>query len=506
MWFGDKIIVNGTVWPYLDVKQGKYRFKLLNGSTSRVYTLSLNPPSGLLSFTVIGTEGGLLETPVPGVGELTIGPGERYEVVVDFAGYSPGDEIFLENSAPAPFPGGSVDVTDVMKFVVGSQVGHTDAIPAALRPIERIPEGEAIMSRDFNLKRSGTDACGRSIWEINELHWDDITEYPELGTTEIWRFINDSNVSHPMHMHLVFFQILDRDGFTTDGSGNIIPDGNPQPPLAEENGWKDTAMVGPNEILRVIARFENYKGKYAYHCHILEHEDHEMMRQFQTIDCGDGVLDVTETCDDRNEVGNDGCSSGCSVEEYVELTGTASGGGPPRVDVTVSGVLIRITTSAGQTAAEVAQAIADAINADTTLQALGVTAAAVGSRVVTNGDITSVDVRDSGLADVLRLGVEKTRLWWGNVGAASGGYDVVRGDVGQLRSTLGDFSDPLVTLDCLADDGTETYVDHASDVPAPGTGYWYLLRVQPGGSYESGGAAQVGTRDTEIGASGNGCP
>ena len=86
-----------------------------------------------------------------------------------------------------------------------------------------------------------------------------------------------------MHMHLVFFQILDRDGFTTDGGGNIIPDGNPQPPLAEENGWKDTAMVGPNEILRVIVRFEDYKGLYAYHCHILEHEDHEMMRQFVTI-------------------------------------------------------------------------------------------------------------------------------------------------------------------------------------------------------------------------------
>jgi hypothetical protein len=99
------------------------------------------------------------------------------------------------------------------------------------------------------------------------------------GTTEVWRFINDSGVSHPMHMHLVFFQILDRDGFTRDGMGNIVPDGSPQAPSLEESGWKDTAMVGPNEILRVIARFEDYKGLYAYHCHILEHEDHEMMRQ-----------------------------------------------------------------------------------------------------------------------------------------------------------------------------------------------------------------------------------
>ena len=178
IWFGDKIIVNGAVWPFFEVEQGKYRFRLLNGSTSRVYTLSLNPPSGLLSFTVVGTEGGLLEAPVNGVGQLTIGPGERYDVVVDFAAYNAGDEIFLENSAPAPFPGGSVDVTQVMRFDVTSLIGDTDPLPATLRPIERIPEGEAIMSRDFRLKRSGVDGCGRSIWEINDLHWDDITEYP----------------------------------------------------------------------------------------------------------------------------------------------------------------------------------------------------------------------------------------------------------------------------------------------------------------------------------------
>jgi spore coat protein A len=104
-----------------------------------------------------------------------------------------------------------------------------------------------------------------------------------LGTTEIWRFINDSGVSHPMHMHLVFFQILDRDGFTRGTGGEIVPDGNPQSPPLEESGWKDTAMVGPNEILRVIARFDDYTGLYAYHCHILEHEDHEMMRQFRVV-------------------------------------------------------------------------------------------------------------------------------------------------------------------------------------------------------------------------------
>jgi spore coat protein A len=283
MFFGDKVMVNGKVWPFLNVDQGKYRLRLLNGSGSRVYTLSLSPPSGSLTFTVIGNEGGLLEAPAPGVSTLTIGPGERYDVVVDFAAYGNNDEILLENSAPAPFPNGTVDVTKVMKFVVTNQAGDTDSIPNPLRTIERLQEGNSVMTRDLELKKSGLDACGRSVWEINGLAWDDVTEYPGLGTTEIWRFINDSGVSHPMHMHLVFFQILDRDGFTRGVGGEIIPDGNPQSPPLEQSGWKDTAMVGPNEILRVIARFDDYEGLYAYHCHILEHEDHEMMRQFRVV-------------------------------------------------------------------------------------------------------------------------------------------------------------------------------------------------------------------------------
>ena len=212
MFFGDKILVNGKIWPYFNVDQGKYWFRILNGSGSRVYELSLHPPAGTLTFTVIGDEGGLLDAPVHGVSVLRVSPAERYDVVVDFSGYSAGDEILLENSAPAPYPNGTVDVTDVMKFVVGSQAGDTDPLPPALRNVPRLDPNTAVAVRDLRLKKSGLDACGRAFWEINGLGWDDITEYPELGTTEIWRFINDSGVSHPMHMHLVMFQILDRDG------------------------------------------------------------------------------------------------------------------------------------------------------------------------------------------------------------------------------------------------------------------------------------------------------
>jgi spore coat protein A len=109
--------------------------------------------------------------------------------------------------------------------------------------------------------------------------WDDITENPRLLDTEVWRFINRSGMTHPMHMHLVMFQVLDRQTFD-DSGGTIVPTGPLVPPAAYEAGWKDTVQVAPGEMVRVIARFEGYEGLYAYHCHILEHEDHEMMRQF----------------------------------------------------------------------------------------------------------------------------------------------------------------------------------------------------------------------------------
>ena len=499
--FGDKILVNGRVWPYLDVKRGKYRFRIVNGSTSRVYTLALSPPSGSLTFTVIGTELGLLEAPVNGVGQLTISPGERYDVVVNFAGSSPGDEIVLENGAGAPYPNGTVDVTNVMKFRVTAQTGYTGALPSALRPIQPIDPATAVLTRDFRLKRTGDDGCGRQPWTINDLGWLDITEYPELGTVEIWRFINDSGVSHPMHMHLVAFQVLDRDGFTKGPNGEIIPNGNPQAPPAEENGWKDTALVGPNQILRVIARFEDYKGKYAYHCHILEHEEHEMMRQFETVACGDGAIDPSEGCDDAGLSGWDGCSASCDVEEFVRFAGTAAGG---TVSIVVAGRSISVTTTVGQTAVSIAQALAAAVNADSVLQAAGVSALARGDRVIVRGDITSADVGDVGITAPVDLRVEKTRLWWATVPGSSSA-DVVRGSLSALRASAGDFASPSVTQACLANNRIDSFLVH-DETPAPGDGVWYLVRPQPGGSYDTGAASQIGNRDAEIAASGQSCP
>lgn len=286
---GDKMLVNGKVWPFLQVKQGKYRFRMLNGCNSRFLHLSL---SNGAPFTVIGTDLGLLTAPVSRT-ELLLGPGERYDVVIDFAAYAPGTQIVLANDAPAMYPGdpGVGVIPNVMRFDVIGSPGHVDPVPAALRPVTPVDTTESVLTRDFSLKR-GTDPCTGSMWMINDLRWTDISEFPVLGTTEIWRFINESGISHPMHMHLVQFQVVDRQPFTRV-AGEIVPTGPPVPPAASEAGWKDTAPVGPGEILRVIARFEDYAGLYAYHCHMLEHEDHEMMRQFRSVEAP--ILSVRDT-------------------------------------------------------------------------------------------------------------------------------------------------------------------------------------------------------------------
>ncbi|MHC4911056.1 MAG: multicopper oxidase domain-containing protein, partial [Planctomycetota bacterium] len=150
-------------------------------------------------------------------------------------------------------------------------------------------ESSAVAHRDFELRKQ-TDECAGQVWLINGLGWHDITERPILDTVEVWSFINRSGQSHPMHMHLVFFQVLDRQAFEIDGD-EIIPVGPVMPPDPGETGWKDTVQARPQQITRVIARFEDYAGLFSYHCHILEHEDHEMMRQFEVVACPADVND-----------------------------------------------------------------------------------------------------------------------------------------------------------------------------------------------------------------------
>ncbi len=308
---GNTILVNGRVWPYLNVDRGKYRFRWVNGSGSRAYRLQLSDGA---TFQQIGTDGGLLTAPLP-MTELLIMPGERADVVIDFGAYAPGTVVDLINDAPTPYPGtmSMDDVPNVMRFNVGAAAGHIAPVPAALGTVLAEPTTGVV--REFTLAREA-DACTGGRWVIRNAatggtDFDDVDVSVPLGATEIWSFANASGLSHPMHMHLVQFRVLDRQPFVLI-DGNISTTGPPVPASGADLGYKDTVRVDPNEIVRVTATFKNYVGDYVYHCHILEHEDNEMMRQFEIVTvCGDGQVGFPgEECDDGNYDPNDACPDG----------------------------------------------------------------------------------------------------------------------------------------------------------------------------------------------------
>jgi spore coat protein A len=252
---GDVILVNGAPQPRFAVANRKYRLRIYNASNARNYELTLS--SGQ-PFVQIGTDGGLLPSPVPRT-SLPLAPFERVDVVVDFSSVALGSPVVLRNGL------GSGRAAAIMRFDVERHEEDRSTVPSALRPLERLDEKSATVTRDFAL---GMDMGGEKMrWVINDQVFDhhrvDFT--PLLGATEIWRFTNPSGHAHPMHVHLDMFQILDRNG---------------APPLPAEAGWKDTVAVGPNETVRVIIRFTDYPGRYMFHCHNLEHEDNGMMAQF----------------------------------------------------------------------------------------------------------------------------------------------------------------------------------------------------------------------------------
>ncbi|HEX6290749.1 MAG TPA: multicopper oxidase domain-containing protein [Herpetosiphonaceae bacterium] len=287
--FGDTILVNGKVWPFLEVEPRRYRFRILNGSNSRFYNLAL----GGVTFRQIGSEGGLLPAPVD-LTEILLAPGERADVLVDFAAYT-GQTLLMTNSASdGPFTGLGNDppaepatTGQIMQFRVTRplQGSDTSSWPTTLPPFQYLSEASAVQERFLTLNE-GEDDYGRLMLLIDNKGWHEVSEYPVLGTTEIWSFANVTPDTHPIHLHLVQFQILDRQQFNLkhyEKTGKVVFIGPRMPPDANERGWKDTARMNPGEVTRIIMRFEDYTGFYPYHCHILEHEDHEMMRQFQVV-------------------------------------------------------------------------------------------------------------------------------------------------------------------------------------------------------------------------------
>ncbi|WP_083457276.1 multicopper oxidase family protein [Sandaracinus amylolyticus] len=307
--FGDVMVVNGAAWPYLEVEPRLYRFRILNASDSR--TLILHFSDDRARFVQIGGDGGLLsEAPVTHE-ELVVGPAERYDVLVDLSRFAEGDTITLLNRGPDEAWGGPhamppqdpADPTTTgrvmqLRVIARSDAGTEGAVPDTL-PVSEVPT-TALAPRDLVLIEEdveGTDAplhVMLGTLEEGALMWDaPATEVVQLGDTEVWRVANTTDDAHPIHLHLVQFRVLDRipfdaDAFSTaqerwlDGEGAqpVLEDfvtGAAIPALPQERGPKDTVMVWPGTITRFVATFDR-AGEYVWHCHILEHEDNDMMR------------------------------------------------------------------------------------------------------------------------------------------------------------------------------------------------------------------------------------
>jgi FtsP/CotA-like multicopper oxidase with cupredoxin domain len=460
---GDVMVVNGRSWPFLDVFGQRYRIRLLNGSNARFYNLTLAaagkgkkvkaPP-----FWVIGTDGGLLDEPVM-TNQLLIAPGERYDVILDFAGKE-GTTFVLKNDAKSPYPFGETanpqTVGQIAQFIVDPTPPGADATynpdPDAIdfggplrdlsgtkpAPIDRLPgtpAGDPIVIGPIGPGNNVQKIRQLTLNEIpgpfgpldavlNNTRWggerDDgtftsdgatqsltlssgtvapvtnyMTEFPQVGSTEVWKIINLTGDAHPIHLHLVQFQVVDRQGFNVKqyereylrrfpggaaanpNSGIFIPHfgppqlydnttnpdfcpsffdipsvpcdgapGNPDPPTTlggnpditpflskspippspYELGWKDTVIALPKQVTTIVVRWKQQDGTsfvagagfdptavgnpvdgvvlangedaggeggpgYVWHCHIIDHEDNEMMRPYVPVNNADNMLD-----------------------------------------------------------------------------------------------------------------------------------------------------------------------------------------------------------------------
>jgi FtsP/CotA-like multicopper oxidase with cupredoxin domain len=311
--FGNAIMVNGNTWPFLNVEQRRYRFRFLNGCQARVLILNFSNIPGVEVWQ-IGNEGGFLSAPVNltsgNNNQLLMGLAERADVIVDFTNVPLGSHILGNVGPDEPFSGGvpgvdfpvadSLTTGQVMQFRVVPAVALDPTTPpmflqlpaitplppaTVTRPVALLEEVSAFFADAPAETLLGTvafDVSGTGTW-TPRMWADPVTENPEMGVTEIWEFYNATVDAHPMHIHEVAFEVVDRQAIFVDETNQtvqVVPGSVPTPPEPWETGFKDTVLAYPGQVTRIRAQF-NTPGQFVWHCHIVEHEDNEMMRPYR---------------------------------------------------------------------------------------------------------------------------------------------------------------------------------------------------------------------------------
>jgi spore coat protein A, manganese oxidase len=312
--FGNTIMVNGNTWPFQTVEQRRYRLRFLNGCQSRFLILDFSHVPGVEVWQ-IGNEGGFLAAPVNITADhgnrLLMGLAERADVIVDFTNVPLGNYVLANVGPDEPFGGGvpgvDFEVADpastgqIMEFRVGPALGIDDSTPPQFLQLPTItPLPAETMTRPLAMIEEAGEGAGEEEEEIEgpvaallgtvesgvsteRLWMDPVTENPAVGATEVWEFYNTTADAHPMHIHEIAFEVVNREGLVTEEDEVVQPiqlDGNITPPEAGESGFKDTVIAYPGQVTRVRARFAT-PGQFVWHCHIVEHEDNEMMRPYR---------------------------------------------------------------------------------------------------------------------------------------------------------------------------------------------------------------------------------
>ena len=309
--FGNMMVVNGRTWPFLNVEQRRYRFRFLNGCDSRFLILDFSSITGVEVWQ-IGNEGGFLAAPVnltaTNGNRLLMGLAERADLILDFTEVPVGDYVLGNLGPDEPFgggvPGTDFDAADpdstgqIMQFRVVPAASPDPTTPPMYLQLPAIPNLSGGAARSLALLEvaetipeagfEGPSAAMLGVVDndgmpMDRMWSDPISENPSTGATEVWEFFNFTADAHPMHVHEVVFEVVNRQALQTDEEGMAMMPaqlaGDPRPPEPWENGLKDTVIAYPGEVTRIRAKFGT-PGYFVWHCHIVSHEDNEMMRPY----------------------------------------------------------------------------------------------------------------------------------------------------------------------------------------------------------------------------------